>query len=573
MSSLIKAKAKGHAQVVDRESPTEKGGRAKGSNLFSSFRFWFNEDRRKRKRKTTGPLSYTSIPHQALGRANSYGSSRGVMLGSVNSVNSPNSGGSRIAHSETVGPSSRPSAVAGSVHRQASVSSHRSSLHSNRRVSLDMVPTRRMSKRRSDSSRASLGSLNGTRTPTSDLGSHNSALQNVLPRTSLDGSRGKRATNQGHHRQNSTGSAGSRLSHLVVQHLNSNSTAINHPGTYLRRTPSNTTTVRRITAAASGIANRQRNSRAQSGSSSVRTSMSSDDGCSSSQRPDDLKLHSPINVHDVEETIEEEDDDEEELGDQSEARELALKKLSGDGQKMMKALESAESGSQRIGGSSSYASRPSATTTIFLAQKPHSVFGTPTQAFFNRAASSPVATKFNLPPPIGSSSYFSAFNTLGGSRQKIRDVFASKQSEDGEWVDIDEDDDVCARFGGGLGQSIHLRSDHVPSKPPPQKPVARPASEPPPPPPVSTPTVFEKMNMGRASAFSTAMNSRPASSGGGGLLGEGRYAGIQASALAKAKGVDEPVASLNSQPMSQRATTGHRTFKSVAIVEEEEEEE
>ncbi|KAH9810870.1 CAMK/CAMKL/MARK protein kinase, partial [Melampsora americana] len=537
----------------DVEFSLRRGNR-KGSNLFSSFRFWFNEDRRKRKRKTMGLLNYSSSTSQGMSNGG---------YSKASSATLPPTGSTRKPDLDPNTYSVRTAGVSGPIHRQLSASSRRSSVKSSRRVSLDMATNRRGLKRRSDSSRASISSLPGSRSPTSEFGS-----QQYPPQLSVDGSRGKR---HGHRRQGSNSSAGSRLSNVVVQHMGSASA--HHPTAYVRRTPSIGTTVRRITTTnPSASTHRSRPSRNQSGASSVRSSISSEDELLSARSKDENhRLHSPINVHDLEETIEEEDDDgvgeevEPEVEDPDEAREQALNKLSGGrGQKLMiktKGITKDED---------SFSSTSRTTTTIFLAHKPHSVFGTPTQAFFGRATpASPMGAKLGhgLSPLVGSGAmYFNGYGAAGsGSRQKIRDVFAAKQQqgEDGEWVDVDEDDDVCARYGGGLGQTVHRRTSVTDNTQPAI--IAAPSRQLEPQPQPSTPISFDKISNNNNNNNNNPsgngnnaffMKNRPGSS----VLGEGRYAGIGGSSTMLGVGGHG-----NSGGIST-------AFKSVAIVEEEEEE-
>lgn len=565
VNSLIKVKAKGSTSNSDPNFTTKEA--RKGSNLFSSFRFWFNEDRRKRKRKTMGLLNYSNNNPQGMSNS-TYSTSHG----SKTSATLPVSGSARKPSFDA---STYPARTAGAsvpIHRQLSASSRRSSVKSTRRVSLDMATNRRGLKRRSDSSRASISSLPGSRSPTSEFGS-----QQYPPQLSVDGSRGKR---HGHHRQGSSSSAGSRLSSVVVQHMGSSSGS-HHPAAYVRRTPSIGTKVRRIvtTNPSASSGHRPRQSRNQSGASSVRSSISSDDELLSGRSKDEHhRLHSPINVHDLEETIEEEDDDdgvgeevELEVEDPEEAREQALNKLSGG--KAPKLIIKTKGITKD---EDSFSSTSRTTTTIFLAHKPHSVFGTPTQAFFGRTTpASPMGAKLGhgLSPLVGSGAmYLNGYGAGGsGSRQKIRDVFAAKQQqgEDGEWVDIEEEDDVCARYGGGLGQTVHRRSSVTDTTPPVTIAGSQRKLEQPQP---STPISFDKINSGSGGSSSSGTNNNNHNSNGNNaffmknrpgssVLGEGRYAGIGGSSTLLGVG-----GSGNSGGIAT-------AFKSVAIVEEEEEEE
>ncbi|POW02826.1 hypothetical protein PSHT_11945 [Puccinia striiformis] len=241
---------------------------------------------------------------------------------------------------------------------------------------------------------------------------------------------------------------------------------------YPRRTSGAGTTVRRVTApvGSSSSSSRHRQHRAASTTSSVRTSMSSDDGIQmlnrrSSGGTEDHRLHSPNNVYDVEETIEEEDDGSEENGGKETdksviavktdaARQSAFQKLSGDISDNNQARLSLEGPGT------------------------HQVFGTPNQAFYARSNQSPVTSKYNTAYGTGNGSvlaYVNLMNSIAdgpsssrksGSTPKLRDVFASKAKEDGEWVDMDDDDDECARYEGGIGQGVKSRNHTLKNHPP-----------------------------------------------------------------------------------------------------------
>ncbi|KAI8445955.1 CAMK/CAMKL/MARK protein kinase [Phakopsora pachyrhizi] len=467
---------------LSRQSPNNtvspKASRSK-SNLFSSFRLWFNEDRRKRKRNIPLVPVYSSLNTNSARSPRSRGNFSANEPGNLNQ--SALSGVGVAGAEKGVYDSTlvRPGTTANApMHRRSSKGSRRSSMQSNpRQRSNEFVNSRVGRKRRSDSSRASLGSCAGNRTPTSDKGSLNSASQHhVSSRTPSEGPSSRRRP--GHLRQASTGSTGSRKSNILTPHNPSG-----HPG-FGRRTSSHGTTVRRITTTVATTGkSRQRNSRTFSSSSSARTSMSSDEGSGSVIRSlnghEEHLIHSPINAYDVEATIEEEEDDgeigaESSFGNSSivkipadeeiqtrDARRYALEKLSGDGS------EKLSSGTEKGKNESNVAN--SVSRTIFMAHKPHSVFGTPTQAFFGRSVHSPLTSKLiNHIGGISSGTVNTNYTNLmksvaegpqPGKQRKFRDVFASKAAEDGEWIDMDEDDDVCSRYGGGLGQSVQNRRE------------------------------------------------------------------------------------------------------------------
>lgn len=315
------------------DSTASPKNRPRVNNLFSSFRFWFNEDRRKRKRKVSG-----GAYGQPLVRGPS----------ASGSIRSRGQGSAR--KTET-----KPSPVA----RQSSTGSRRSSIHSARGVSLDIQQPMRM-RRRSDSSRASFSSLTGSRTPTSDHGS----IHSTSARRSADHSR------RNHVRHPSGGSNGSRRS---AAHLS--------PTTPYRRTQSGTT-VRRISSHASGRPHLH--SRTHSQTSSIRSALSSDD--------EDSELRHTTG-YDVDETIVEEAEGLEEEADKAtrvekdraySERARALRKLSGD-----------EIKHEVTSGSLSDGNRRPAVSTVFTAHKSHNVFGTPTasaRSSWGKAGASPIVT-------------------------------------------------------------------------------------------------------------------------------------------------------------------------------------
>jgi len=481
-------------------SPSEikimKHGRTKGpkGNLFSTFRFWFNEDRRKRKQNMAMMINYghsTTSPTRIAGQNHSPNGGTGVSVAS-------SSRGSEFQSRKVAGDLQALRSVSGSVvvHRRPSKGSRRSSLQSTRQLSLDLTnASKATSKRRSGSSRASFGSGTDARTPGSEHGAPSSNLSHHMinpNRGSMEGP-GRNRRHDAHGRHGSISSTGSRHSAVALQLLTPHSASAMHPG-YARRTPSAGTTVRRVTAPATSGSGppRPRQPRASSVTSSVRTSLSSDEGTqlmnrrSSGGGPDEHRLHSPNNAYDVGETIEEEDDGGEEnqggknetsvmsdLDDSSSktdaARQSAFRKLSGDTFDKSQSRPSLGSG----GTSNQNAATGGGTRTIFMAHKPHSVFGTPTQAFFARSNQSPIASKFNNTAIGGANSsvlsYVNLMNSIAdgpssSSRNrssggpKLRDVFASKAKEEGEWVDMDDDDDECGRYEGGIGQGVKSRN-------------------------------------------------------------------------------------------------------------------
>ncbi|KAA1133818.1 hypothetical protein PGTUg99_022345 [Puccinia graminis f. sp. tritici] len=467
------------------ESDTVKASRPKGpkGNLFSNFKFWFNEDRRKRKQNMTMLTNYghpVKSPTRMGSQSNSPNGGTGASVAS-------SSHGSELHNRKVPGDLQTLRSVSGSVlvHRRPSKGSRRSSMQSTRQLSLELHNASKASKRCSGSSRASFGSVTDARTPGSEPGSHASFPQHPInpSRASLEG-QGRKRRPDAHGRHGSISSAGSRRSAAALQLLTPHSVSTMHPA-YSRRTSAASTTVRRVTAPVSATpgSSRHRQPRASSLTSSVRTSMSSDEGVQlmnrrSSGGTEDHRLHSPNNVYDVEETIEEEDDGgEENKGEENDevvdfesglhtdaARQSAFQKLSGDISDKVQGRPSLE------GAAANQSTSGSGTRTIFMAHKPHSVFGTPTQAFFARSNQSPISSKFNPAYGTGNGSVLAYVNLMNSiadgpsssrkstSTPKLRDVFASKAKEEGEWVDLDDDDDECARYEGGIGQGVKSRN-------------------------------------------------------------------------------------------------------------------
>ncbi|EHS64556.1 uncharacterized protein PGTG_22279 [Puccinia graminis f. sp. tritici CRL 75-36-700-3] len=467
------------------ESDTVKAGRPKGpkGNLFSNFKFWFNEDRRKRKQNMTMLTNYghpVKSPTRMGSQNNSPNGGTGASVAS-------SSHGSELHNRKVPGDLQTLRSVSGSVlvHRRPSKGSRRSSMQSTRQLSLELHNASKASKRCSGSSRASFGSVTDARTPGSEPGSHASFPQHPInpSRASLEG-QGRKRRPDAHGRHGSISSAGSRRSAAALQLLTPHSVSTMHPA-YSRRTSAASTTVRRVTAPVSATpgSSRHRQPRASSLTSSVRTSMSSDEGVQlmnrrSSGGTEDHRLHSPNNVYDVEETIEEEDDGgEENKGEENDegvdfesglqtdaARQSAFQKLSGDISDKVQGRPSLE------GAAANQSTSGSGTRTIFMAHKPHSVFGTPTQAFFARSNQSPISSKFNPAYGTGNGSVLAYVNLMNSiadgpsssrkstSTPKLRDVFANKAKEEGEWVDLDDDDDECARYEGGIGQGVKSRN-------------------------------------------------------------------------------------------------------------------
>ncbi|GAA6026059.1 hypothetical protein JCM8202_002946 [Rhodotorula sphaerocarpa] len=396
----------------------------KGGNLLNTFKHWFGQDPRKRKRASMSPrlgLNGEPAPGQGanMGRSHSmYGSvtpSRGSaplaiagrpQIGSrKSSYNSMYAGAPASAGSMTV---SRPSSVS-SVQRAAYAAEHGTPLctvRSGRR------------RRLSDASRTS-------RTTLSERGEH-SRPSSVR----------------------SMGGPGPR------RHRHSTGASSSPSGSYVNakevyRRPPTTTTVRRRHGSRSrhsgelGGSGARHHRRTASGTSSMNRSSSGSLIAGAGSGDEDF-----VDEDDVgQDPIMEEDEDEGDRGAAGPAAEVvesareaarsrALRTLSGDTGASSPALSSASTSVR-----SSLAASHHYPSTTFTAHKSTHLFGSPLQP--------------HAPPATSTSSGPSALTSALSRRATVpahpaprRDVFAAKESN-GDWVD---EDDELSGYGGGLGQ-------------------------------------------------------------------------------------------------------------------------
>ncbi|KAH8924627.1 Pkinase-domain-containing protein [Atractiella rhizophila] len=201
------------------ESPTMSTGAAsqrtarkpKGSNFFSSFKLWFNDDRRKRGKRpsTSSGLTYAG---DSLSRRPSR----------------RNDGTLRAR---------RPGGSTGASRRSSQASLHPA-------IIAELKHTRRLS----ESSRVSGGSRNGNRTPTSEKG------------------RSRPPSAQSHARRKAHARAGSQGSASSIRHLHAHGKASPVPS---YRRPPTSTTIRRVSQA---TFTNKKHGRKESASSSIHTS-------------------------------------------------------------------------------------------------------------------------------------------------------------------------------------------------------------------------------------------------------------------------------------------------------------
>lgn len=401
----------GSSDIIQGSDGTQPGRPAphktRGSkNIFSTFKMWFNEEKRKSKHHRPSSLVVGNSPHRTAG-----GTVRTPYIHAPSPLQRP-----PIARM----PSNTPSSAA---------ISRRNSSTSARRVNSNEHPSPHLGyhhgRRRSDASRHSFSSANGARTPTSERDhSRPPSAQSGAP-TSSDTFN---LVRKRHARAGSSSSAGSRHSTMIS----------GSPVATYRRTPA-VTQVRRI----STPKNRYSHSRNASNNSSAH---------SASSRRSSLSI--PL---EGEETIMEEENENLEESVELE-RTRALRKLSGDRgtpEKSSQALTTAavaavdamsansptvpevprrlsnDHNSQRHGhGHHRHHSSSSAhVSTIFTAHKVVNPFGTPNGSHFT--SSSHGRTRRDNDKP------------------KLRDIFKNRVGE-GEDAWIDEDENL---YSGGFGQA------------------------------------------------------------------------------------------------------------------------
>lgn len=374
--------------------PGKKGSKG----LFSNFKMWFVDDRRKRSNsigKRPPSHSHSTLGHstQSQGSAHDpFGPSRSISR-SMSLQHRPLTSNS----SQVASPLRKPTLAS----RRSSTASlqplsRHSSLNSLHRRPHDMSPSVvQHRRRRSDASRTSTDDREQSRPPSvrsisgSDVNAHRRA----------------------HHRHSQAGSSSS-LGSLAYPSSVSPKEALSY------RRPPTTTTVRRRHG--SNSQSRHSHGRQRSTSSSVNTRNSS----SSSAGEEEHFVDEPAGKGPK--PIMEEDEDElpktPEVGDTQQQvereRGRALRALSGDWSAAAVAAPPHKSASQ-TSLASSHPERPH-TPVHFTAHKSHHLFGAPSQPSHLRR------------------------------RAFIRDVFATRD-DDGEWVDEGEDLDC---YGGGLGQDV-----------------------------------------------------------------------------------------------------------------------
>lgn len=377
----------------DLSSPKlgENKPRNRGS-LFSNFKLWFNEDRRKRKRQTTlAGFEGSSVAKLRVASPTTPAHRRQM---------------SAFTESPLRGPSSRRS----STGAPTLPTSRRSSIKSPRHLSSAerLTQAHGQGRRRSVSSRTSFDRPNpGDMTPSSDRGHHSRPVSMIsadlsdhlassdiqLVRSSSSGGQQRQSR---HKKASSFGSAASHRS-------NRDSSS---PAPPFRRPPTSTTQVRRVTKGHARPPPHRRNSNASHQSASSRRSSLSDLDSNAS----------PMIGIDHEVILE---DEETENADIERAK--ALRKLSGDAGSIQPDKQHSRH--------STDGSQGSIGRTVFTAHKSSSAFSSPAvtgATHHSRASSSTI-------------------------RPKFRDVFANKTSqEDSEWVD---EDDPLDGLGCGFGQN------------------------------------------------------------------------------------------------------------------------
>ncbi|GJN94518.1 hypothetical protein Rhopal_007601-T1 [Rhodotorula paludigena] len=512
--------------VVSTASSTGNNGSAaggskkglKGANLLSTFKLWFGQDPRKRKRASLGfgaPGAGPAVPSAAGGGAG-IGRSQSMYVGSP--LRRPPMGSRRSsntsAQGQMTGGAGGGGGGAASVSRRSSVSSARGAEYSPVSGSaLGMTPSRlgyHHHRRASDSSRTSMSERAG-------WGGYMAAADG-------GGGGGSRPTSlrsfSGQPGSARPGSARGRYRHSKAASSSSASSFVGTKDAVYRRPPT-TTTVRRsrhgshgrrssdggaarhahsptsVMGASGGGGRHHR--RTRSGASSAHRSSSSSQGGGTGA---DSDFFDDDELAEGEEAILEEIEEDEAAADVSgeglekdadastaklAAWDKALRALSGDSAlaaslstappsaaavprpALLARHSSSRAGSTRSSSPASSLRQYGAhRATTFTAHKTTHLFGSPLQpralpSSFPRtsAAAAATATSRAAPPPRAPS-------------QPLRDVFSLKSPKDesvptlaaphgrggdhdaastpGEWVD--EDDDVLAGYGGGLGQGV-----------------------------------------------------------------------------------------------------------------------
>ena len=391
-------------------------------NLFTSFRQWFNDDRRKQKRhrQSSAPLGLDTNNIQRTGSLRR------------SAVHAPS-------------PLKRPplARVPSNVPSSAGVS-RRSSSTSARHMSLGDQPSPLLghSRRRSDASRHSLSSISGARTPTSDRGDRGGEGDRERdlsrPASSLSGapvsSEAYNAARKRHGRASSTSSAGSRHSTMIA----------GSPVAAYRRTPA-VTQVRRLSAPRNEWT-RHSQSRNHSNPSSIHTN-------------DSRRSSVSTGADGENDIIEEENENTEDAVDAERSR--VLQKLSGSTPPLSQSPNgilgappdtlAPPPSAERRPSSEVYPqppqkqlghardntfTSPAHVNTIFLAHKVVNPFGTPNGSHFQSSSTSNNASQSR--------------SGREQAKPKLRDVFRNKKADgEADWVDEDEG---LETYSGGFGQ-------------------------------------------------------------------------------------------------------------------------
>ncbi|GAA5985564.1 hypothetical protein JCM10908_007024 [Rhodotorula pacifica] len=555
-------------------SVSSQGGKKnKGGNLLNTFKHWFGQDPRKRKRVSMSPRLGAIGGEAPSAGGITVGRSHSMYVGTVLARASaplaiagrPQMGSRKSSYNSAYAgaPASGGSAT---ISRRSSVSSaHRTPYLSDHATPMRAGQTRR--RRLSDASRTS-------RTSLSERGDH-SRPSSVR---SHGGAAGGSATRRHRH---STGASSSPSGSYVT-------------AKEVYRRPPTTTTVRRR----HGSRGRHSSEIATSGARHHRRTAS---GASSMHRSSSGSMiagagsdeEGYVDEDDVgEDPIMEEDEEEGERGtggaltDTSEhardaARAKALRVLSGMGEDVPTirveglptlgaTLPRSSSSSPAMSSAntslrSSIAASSHHATTTFTAHKATHLFGSPLQ---------PHAPPHGASSAAAVPSYLSRRATVPAHAPR-RDVFAPKETN-GEWVD---EDDELSGYGGGLGQG-NTNATTAAQAQPSRSPSTRNSHT-----PVSGPQVspglagyVDSPVAGKIWSTGTAATARLSTVGGGGPPSssvarfEGRYAGVAAgAAISPTLGGDTSALGNGSGAVGSGARLSKWTQAAPDIVEEEEE--
>ena len=403
-------------------------------NLFTSFRQWFNDDRRKQKRQRQSSSPLVLDAHH---------------LSRTSSLRRP------VVHAPS--PLKRPPLARVPSNAPSSTGlSRRNSSTSGRRMSMgdQASPLLGHHRRRSDSSRHSLNSKNGIQTPTSERGDRGrlESKESREPELSRPPSsqsvialsaEAYNLTRKRHGRASSTSSAGSRHSTMIIS---------GSPVAAYRRTPS-VTQVRRLSVPRNDKSSRHPQSRNHSNPSSVHT--------------DDSRRSSLSDGTDEDHDIIEEENENVDIDDMNvEAeRSRTLQKLSEQDivplsppLKDDMALD-ASTNLQGLNQSRDVRSPESYLPPQSTQQYRHARH--PSSSSISAAHGNAVFAAHKVVNPFGTpnGSHFQPHSHLSrnskeiGGKPKLRDVFKNKKP-DGEGDDwVDEEEEGIDSYSGGFGQA------------------------------------------------------------------------------------------------------------------------